>query len=116
MAEYTCNPRTWEAEGQNQCKLESSLIYIESTRPAKATYGDPVKATISTARRRNRKVMGQRCPGAEQFEYRVVRGGRKIKGGIDLLLEDSYILKEKWEVKGSHLEEKCAIQGSKMKA
>lgn len=93
MAEFTCDPSTWKAEAQNQCELESSLIHIGSARPAKATYEDPVKAT-STTRREDRKVMGQRCPGAKQFEYRVVRGGRKIKGRIDPLLEDNHMLEE----------------------
>ena len=95
MVEYTCSPSTWKAETRNQCKLESSLIYIESTRPANATYGDPVKATSSTARRKDRKLMRQRYPRAEQFEYSIVMGKRKIKGGIDPLLEDSQVLEEK---------------------
>lgn len=69
------SPGTWKTKTNNQCELKFSLIYIKNSRLAKAVYQDPVKA----ARRKGRD---QRCPGAEQSEYRGWEG-RIINVGMD---------------------------------
>lgn len=61
------SPGTWKTKTKNQYELKFSLIYIENSRLAKAAYQDPVKATNSAARRKGKD---QRCPGAEQSDYR----------------------------------------------
>lgn len=37
MVVHTCNPSTWKAMLENYCELEARLIYIQSSRPARAT-------------------------------------------------------------------------------
>ena len=68
---YPFNPGTQEAEADRSCESEASLVYRESSKPARGTWQDPVsinKQINKYKQRTNEMVVLAAKPGRPEFD------------------------------------------------